>query len=122
MMKYIDQACIVFLFTFLGEALTRLLPLPVPAAIWGLMLLFAALCAGIIKEEQIKDTAHWLVTILPVLFVAPTVNLMEQVGLLLPTLPAVLVIIPVCMLLTFAASGRVTQRILDRKGVKKTHG
>ena len=120
-MKYIHQACIIFLFTFLGEVPARLLPMPVPAAIWGLIFLFAALCAGIIKEEQIKDTAHWLVAILPVLFVAPTVNLMEQAGLLLPSLPAVLVMIPVSLLLTLAASGRVTQRMVHSSEREKTH-
>ena len=118
-MKYIQQASIIFLFAFLGETLARLLPLPVPAAIWGLILLFLALCTGAVKEEWIKDAAHGLVTILPVLFVAPTVNLMEQVGLLMPCLSAVLVIIPVCMLLTFFASGGVTQRLLDREAQKK---
>ncbi|MBQ7506493.1 MAG: CidA/LrgA family protein, partial [Lachnospiraceae bacterium] len=43
-MKYLCQAGIIFLFAFLGEALERLIPFPIPAAIWGLMLLFLALC------------------------------------------------------------------------------
>ena len=43
-MKYLYQAGIIFLFTFLGEALARLIPFPIPAAIWGLLLLFLALC------------------------------------------------------------------------------
>ena len=82
-MKYIHQICWIFIFTFLGETLARFLPFPVPAAVWGLVLLFLALCTGLITEVQIKETAHWLVAILPVLFVAPTVNLMEHTGLLL---------------------------------------
>ncbi len=120
-MKYIHQAGFIFLFALLGETMARLLPLPVPAAIWGMILLFLALCTGVIREEQIRDTARGLVAILPVLFVAPTVNLMDQVKLLLPHLPAVLVIIPVCTLLTFLVSGRAAQRLLDRKGGRK-HG
>ena len=43
-MKYLYQAGIIFLFTFLGEALAELIPFPIPAVIWGLLLLFAALC------------------------------------------------------------------------------
>lgn len=38
-MKYIYQATIIFGFTLLGELLHILLPLPVPAAIYGLVLL-----------------------------------------------------------------------------------
>ena len=41
--KYIKQFLIILLFTFLGEALAYLLPFPIPAAIYGLVLLFAAL-------------------------------------------------------------------------------
>ena len=118
-MKYIHQACCVFLFTFLGEALARLLPLPVPAAIWGLILLFLALCAGIVRAERLRECAHWMVAVLPVLFVAPTVNLRDYAGLLLPSLPAVIVILPVCGALTFFTSGRVTQRLASRKGGKE---
>ena len=31
-MKYIYQSCYIFLFTFLGETLARLIPVPFPAA------------------------------------------------------------------------------------------
>ncbi len=118
-MKYIHQACIIFLFTFLGEAAARLLPLPVPGAIWGLILLFTALCTGLVREHQVAETGHFLTAILPVLFVAPTVNLMEYTGLLLPSLPAILVIIPVCTLLTFLTSGKAAGWMLKRKEAKK---
>ncbi len=117
-MKYIHQASIIFLFTFLGEVLARLLPLPVPAAIWGLILLFLALCTGLVKEQQLADAARWMVAILPVLFVAPAVNLMEYAGLLLPSLPAVLVILPAGLLLTLLTAGRTTQWMMKRKEAK----
>ena len=48
-MKYLRQFLIILLFSFLGEGLKALLPLPVPASIYGLVLLFAALELGIIK-------------------------------------------------------------------------
>ena len=34
-MKYLKQLVIILLFSFLGELLQELLPLPVPAAIYG---------------------------------------------------------------------------------------
>ncbi len=120
-MKYIYQSCYIFLFTFLGETLARLIPVPVPAAIWGLILMFLALCTKILKEEQIRESAHWLVTILPLLFVAPTVNLMDSAGLLLPNLLQVLVIIPITTLLTFFVSGKTTQRLLEKNEAKRDH-
>jgi holin-like protein len=48
-MKYLFQFCIIGLFTFLGELLHALIPFPIPAAIWGLILLFLALLTGILR-------------------------------------------------------------------------
>ena len=114
-MKYLYQAGWILLFTFLGEALSNVVPLPVPTAIWGLLLLFTALCLGIVKVSQIRECSRFLVAILPALFVAPTVNLMDQGKALLGVLPAVLLIVVVSTLLTFFVSGRVTQA-LKKKG------
>ena len=45
-MKYLRQFGLILLFSFLGEALRALIPLPVPASIYGMALLFLALAAG----------------------------------------------------------------------------
>ena len=116
-MKYLYQAGIIFLFTFLGEALARLIPFPIPAAIWGQLLLFLALCLKVIRAEQIKECSGFLVALLPVLFVAPTVNLMEQAEALVGSLPAVIVIVLLSTAVTFLVSGRVTQAM--RRGQKE---
>ena len=54
-MKYLSQFLIILGFTFLGEALQRLIPLPIPASIYGLALLFLALCLKIVKLEQVAE-------------------------------------------------------------------
>ena len=113
-MKYLYQAGLIFLFTFLGEALARVVPFPIPAAIWGLLLMFLALCAGWLKPEQIRECGRFLILLLPVLFVAPTVDLMEQAQALLSSLPAVLAILAVPTLLTFLAAGKTTQWLRKR--------
>ena len=43
-MKYLCQFLIILGFTFAGEALQRTLPLPLPATVYGLLLLFGSLC------------------------------------------------------------------------------
>ena len=120
-MKYLYQAGIIFLFTFLGEALATFIPFPIPAAIWGLLLLFLALCVKLVRVEQIKECSGFLAALLPVLFVAPTVNLMEQAKALLGSLPAVIVIILISTFLTFLVSGRVTQGLLNKKKEERDH-
>ena len=120
-MKYLYQAGIIFLFTFLGEALATFIPFPIPAAIWGLLLLFLALCVKLVRVEQIKECSGFLAALLPVLFVAPTVNLMEQAKALLGSLPAVIAILLISTFLTFLVSGRVTQGLLRKKKEERDH-
>ena len=55
-MKYIKQLLIILAFSFLGEALQAVIPLPIPAAIYGLVLLLIALCTGLLKPAHIADT------------------------------------------------------------------
>ena len=102
-------------FTVLGEALQRLIPLPVPAAVYGMVLLFAALCAGLVKTEQVREAGGFLTSILPLLFVSPTVGLAQQWELIAPELLPMVLLIVASTVLTFGISGAVAQR-LGRKG------
>ena len=114
-MKYLSQFLIILGFTFAGEALQRMIPLPMPASVYGLLLLFGALCLGLIKLEQVKVTGHFLASILPVLFVAPTVGIIEYWGLIRSNLLPIALILVATTVLTFGIAGRLTQ-FLSKKG------
>lgn len=114
-MKYIFQFARILVFCLLGELLHFLLPLPVPASIYGLVLLLLALKIGVVKLEQIKETAGFLTGIFPLLFVPGAVGVMELWDILGALwLPILMALIPVTILV-FAASGWVTQWIAGRK-------
>ena len=115
MINYLRQGLLIFGFTLLGEALNALLPLPIPAAIYGLALLFLALCLKLVKVEQVKQFSGFLLTIMPILFVAPTVNLLESWGVLLPNLGWILLIIAVSTIVVFAVSGIVCQAVCKKE-------
>lgn len=115
-MKYIKQLLIILLFTLLGELLAYLLPLPIPAAIYGLVLLFIALCTGLLKPSHIDETARFLLQIMSVLFVAPTVGILAHWGLIAPNLVPILVIMIVSTVVVFAVSGLVTRALLKKGG------
>ncbi len=110
-MKYLSQLCIILGFTLTGEALQRLLPLPIPASVYGLVLLFTALCTGIVKVSQVKEAGAFLTSILPVLFVAPTVGIVEHWGLISPNLLSIALLLLGSTVLTFAFSGLVTKAL-----------
>ena len=110
----------ILLFSFLGEVLHALLPWPIPASIYGMGLLFAALSLKLIRVEQVKDAGSFLVSFLPVLFVAPIVSLLDCWDQLKAHLLPIFLILIGSTVLCFAVSGRVTQWFVGRK--EKDHG
>lgn len=114
-MKYLSQFCIILGFTLMGEALQRLLPLPIPASVYGLVLLFAALRTGIVKVSQVKETGTFLTSVLPLLFVAPTVGIVEHWGLISPNLLPLALLLVGSTVLTFTVCGLTTRALLGKE-------
>lgn len=116
MTVYLKQSALIFGFTLLGEALSRLIPLPIPAAVYGLVLLFAALCLKIVKVEQISKVSDFLLTILPILFVSPAVNLLESWGILAPHILPIVLIVVASTVLVFIVAGLISQVLCRKEG------
>ncbi len=114
-MKYLSQFLIILGFTFAGEALQRLIPLPIPASVYGLVLLFLALCVGLVKLEQVKEVGGFLTSILPLLFVSPAVGIVEHWALISAQILPIVLLLVASTVLTFGISGCITQW-LSRKG------
>lgn len=114
-MKYIKQIVIIFGFCLLGEILASLIPLPIPASIYGLIALFLALITGILKEEAIAESANFLISGMSVLFVAPAVNILAYFGVIAPALVPICLIIILSTFLTFFISGIVTQALQKKE-------
>lgn len=117
-MKYIFQFCRILAFCCLGELLAKLLPLPIPASVYGLILLVIALKTGVVKLEQVKETGLFLTGIFPLLFIPAavgTMELVEELGKM--WLPCLLAIIPVTALV-MVVSGIVTQKIARKNTAK----
>lgn len=116
-MKYIRQFGIIIAVSFLGEILKMLLPLKIPASIYGLVLMFLALEFKIIKLDHVKETAKYLIEIMPLMFIPAGVGLMNAWGVLKPIWIPVSVITVVSTIVVMTISGRVTQRVIwmDKK-------
>ena len=120
-MKYIKQFMIILLISFLGEVLRFFIPLPVPASIYGLLLMLAALCTGIIKLEEVKEAGDFMVEIMPILFIPAAVGLLDSWVELKEIWIPVTVITLVTTIFVMVVAGRVTQYVI-RKGKKKNDG
>ena len=120
-MKYLRQFCIILLISALGEGLHILLPLPVPASVYGLVLMLGTLTSGILTLEQVEDAADFLVEIMPVMFVPAGVGLLEAWGDLQPIWMSVAIITALTTVIVMVVTGRSTQFVIrkDRRNEKK---
>ena len=119
-MKYVRQFWIILLISAMGEALHVLIPLPVPASVYGLVIMLIALGTHIIRLEQVKEAAEFLIEIMPVMFIPAGVGLMSSWGTLKPVLVPVSVITVVVIITVMLASGWVSQLIIRRDRKKET--
>ncbi len=117
-MKFLKQFCIILFISFLGEALRRVIPLPVPASVYGLVLMLAALASGILKISQVRETSEFLIEIMPVMFIPAGVGLMNSWSALKPVCIPVILITLITTVLVMGATGVVTQQMI-RKEKKK---
>lgn len=114
-MDFILQFARILGFCLAGEALHHLLPLPVPASIYGLVLMFLALQTGLLKPERVKAAGTFLISIFTIMFVPGTVGVMELWDVLARlSVPILLAVFPVTALV-FAVSGHLTQYLLRRQ-------
>ena len=114
-MNILRQFSIILLISLVGEALSFLIPLPIPASIYGIALLFLLLCTGALRVESVKEASSFLIAIMPVMFIPAGVGLMESFGLLLPALPAYAVITLVSTIAVMVVSGLATQAVIRKK-------
>ena len=117
MKKYSKQICIILSICLLAELLEHLIPLPVAASIYGLLLMLFALSARLLPLEEVEDTADFLLSNIALLFIPPTVGMMDGVEIIKQMALPLLVICVVTTLLIMGVTGVVSQTIL-RKGKK----
>lgn len=114
-MKYLTQFLRILTFTLAGELLQRLVPLPIPASVYGLVLLFGALNTGLVKLEQVKDAGGFLISILPILFVSPAVGILDNWEAIRGALIPILALTLLSTVLTFGIAGRATQAMMGKE-------
>ena len=114
-MKYLKQFLIILVISFAGELLKYVLPLPIPASIYGMVILLVGLLTGLIALDAVKDVGKFLIEIMPVMFIPAGVGLMSSWGILKPLLLPVSIITVVTIVTVMAATGKVSQWVI-RKG------
>lgn len=117
-MKFLRQFMIILLLSFLGEVLKMFIPLPIPASVYGLVLMLVCLMTGVLKTSQVKDVAFFLIEIMPVMFIPAAAGLIDSWGVLRPLIVPIMIITVVITVFVMAVTGRVAQMIAQKRGIK----
>ena len=117
-MKFFRQFLIIISISLIGEVMGHFIPLPIPASIYGIVLLFLALELKVVKVSDIEQTSSFLIAIMPLMFLPPAVGVIESWDLIRQAWFPYVVVTVVSTVFVMAVSGRVTQRII-RKGGRK---
>lgn len=118
-MNLLKQFLIILAISFVGEILKYLLPLPVPASIYGMVILFIGLLTGLILLNSVRSAGKFMIEIMPVMFIPAGVGLMSSWGNLKPVLVPVLVITVVALLTVMIATGYVSQLVIRMQKRKR---
>ena len=118
-MKYLKEAAIILAVSFAGEGLHALLPLPVPASIYGIVLMLLLLCTGVLKVAQIEHVSAWLIEIMPVLFIPPAAGLIGIWDIISQSLVQYVCIAVVSTLVVMGSAGWATQAVIRLRAGRK---
>lgn len=117
-MKFLRQFMIILLLSFLGEVLKMFIPLPIPASVYGLVLMLLCLVTGILKTSQVKEAAFFLIEIMPVMFIPAAAGLIDSWKVLQTLLLPILVITVVITIFVMVVTGKIAQMIAQKRGIK----
>ena len=122
-MKRMKQFGIILLISFVVEILEKWIPLPIPASIYGIILLFLCLKLNIIPHEAVHETGKFLIEIMPLMFIPAAVGLLETWDVIAPAWLEYVAVTVISTWVVMIVSGRVTQFVIrrKRKDVQESH-
>ena len=110
--KILKQLGIILALCLVSEVITSLLPVTVPSRVIAILILALLLTIRFLKEEQIKETADFMLDNMALVFVPISVGMVEDLELLKGQILGFLIVVCISLILTFLgtyASVRVIQ-------------
>ena len=114
-MKYLQQLAIILSINFIGELMNYYIPLPVPASVYGLIIMFFCLYTRIIKLHQVEDVGRYFLIILPIMFISPSVGIIKSVDALKGQIASLVMIAVLSTITVMTVTGLVAQGYIRLK-------
>ena len=118
-MKYVKQFGIILILSFVGELLLFLIPLPITASIYGILILLLGLEKKWILLSDVEETSSFLIEIMPIMFIPAAVGLMDSWQIIKNEWVSYAVITVLSTFVVMVVSGKVVQFIMNRTKKKE---
>lgn len=111
-MKILSQLTIIFIVSLMGEAISLVVPFPLPGSIAAMGVMLILLFMRIVKEEQIRETSKYILDNIAIFFIPSCVGMIEHLELLQSSWWKILVVCSVSFFITFIATGYTVKAVL----------
>lgn len=121
-MRFVKQFSVILAISFIGEIMKSFIPLPIPASIYGLVLMLVALKTKLISLEHVKDVGEFLIEIMPMMFIPAAVGLLVSWEALKNIFIPVIFITITTTIIVMVVTGRITQMVIRLEKRKTNEG
>ncbi|MDL2297576.1 CidA/LrgA family protein [Synergistaceae bacterium OttesenSCG-928-D05] len=113
-MKYVRQFLIILSACFAGELLRYILPLPIPASVYGLVVMFCLLLSGVVKLHHVSDVANFFIQTMPLLFIPPAMAILNHWDVFSAIAGRFLILCFLTTIVVMGVTGRAVQWVMKR--------
>ncbi|HDD0888010.1 TPA: antiholin-like murein hydrolase modulator LrgA [Staphylococcus aureus] len=109
---FFHQVIVIALVLFVSKIIESFMPIPMPASVIGLVLLFVLLCTGTVKLGEVEKVGTTLTNNIGLLFVPAGISVVNSLGVISQAPFLIIGLIIVSTILLLICTGYVTQIIM----------
>lgn len=110
--NFFHQVIVLSVILLISKIIESFMPIPMPASVIGLVLLFICLCTGIVKLGQVETVGTALTDNIGLLFVPAGISVVKSLGLISEHPFLIIGLIFISTLLLLLCTGFFTQMIV----------
>ena len=111
---FFQQAFTLAVILFISKIIEAVMPIPMPASVIGLVLLFIALCTGIVKLEQVESVGTALTNNISFLFVPAGISVINSLPILSKSPILIILLIIISTIFLLVCTGYASQLLVTK--------
>ncbi|HAS80377.1 MAG TPA: CidA/LrgA family protein [Fusobacteriaceae bacterium] len=111
----IKQYAIIFMVTYIGEIISKLIDFPIPGPVIGMLILFILLERKLISLDLIEKGATTILLNLAIFFIPPGVAIISALDMLHGNILKIVVTMILTTIITLVTTGLTVQYLINRR-------